>query len=263
MSALPHPAFYLPGARPGALEATPLCIGPWDPRLSHGGPPCALLARAIARAPGAEDFQVARLSFELLRPVPIGPVQVTVAPERQGRTVERWQGVLAAGGRDCIVARGNRIRRAPVAVPPAPPVAPWPAPETLPSFVFPFFTAELAYHTAVDLRCAVGAWGTTPVGFWGQPRVPLVAGETPLPLERLVILADAQSGMGVPADPATHTFVNPDMHVFLERSPADGWLGFDIRSGASDTGMGLAQSALRDRHGAVGRAAQSLLMVAR
>jgi hypothetical protein len=259
---LPFPAFFLPAAD-GSLEATPLCIGPWDARFCHGGPPCALLAAAIEQAPGSADFQVARLSFDLLRPVPVGRLRVEREEERRGRTVERWRARLLAGERVVVEARGLRIRRAAVAVPPPPPVASWPAPASLERFVFPFFHVPLGYHHAVDLRLAQGQWGTTPVGFWGRPLVPLVDGQPTSALARLVVLADAQSGMGVPAPPSTHTFLNPDLHVLFERLPEGQWLGFDIRSAAGDTGMGLSQSALRDAHGAVGRSAQSLLMAAR
>src|SRR6185295_13004946 len=42
-----------------------LTRGPWDPRAMHGGPPAALLARAVERCdPGPADF-VARLTIEL------------------------------------------------------------------------------------------------------------------------------------------------------------------------------------------------------
>lgn len=259
---LPFPAFFLP-APDGSFQATPLCIGPWDERFCHGGPPCALLAAAIEQAPGADDFQVGRISFDLLRPVPVGRLRVELEAERRGRSVERWRARLLAAGRLVVEARGLRIRRAAVAVPSPPRIAPWPAPDTLERFVFPFFHVQLAYHQAVDLRLAQGRWGTTPVGFWGRPLVPLVEGKTTSDLARLVVLADAQSGMGVPAPPATHTFLNPDLHLHFERLPAGEWLGFDIRSAAGSTGMGLSQSALRDAHGAVGRSAQSLLMAAR
>ena len=56
--------------------ATELTRGPWDPGAQHAGPPSALLGREIERLEGGEGFQVARISFEILRPVPIGPVRV-------------------------------------------------------------------------------------------------------------------------------------------------------------------------------------------
>ena len=67
-----------------ALVATPMTRGPWDNRFQHGGPPAALVAGAVERFAG--DYRVARLSIELLRPVPIAPVRVEVR-SLGGRTV--------------------------------------------------------------------------------------------------------------------------------------------------------------------------------
>ena len=120
-----------------------------------------------------------------------------------------------------------------------------------------------APHQAVEMHCAHGEWGATPIGVWGRPRVPLVAGRQDLPRERVLMLADAQSGMGVPLDPDAWSFVNPDLTVYFERDPVGGWLGFDIRSTACSVGVGLAQSEIRDREGVVGRSAQSLFVAPR
>ena len=127
-------------------------------------------------------------------------------------------------------------------------------------FSFPFFQHEEAYHTAVELRLVHGTWGKTPIGFWTRPRVPLIADRPTSGLERVVIIADAQSGMGVPLPPRHYTFVNPDLTLYLEREPAGEWLGFEIRSTANAHGSGLAQSAIRDASGLMGRSAQSLVV---
>ncbi len=244
-----------------AFVATPLTRGPWDVRFQHGGPPAALLAGALERfGDDHGDFVVARLSFELLRPVPIAALTVRVSLDRPGRRVQRLSAALLADDQIVLTATGLRMRRTSLSLPAPPTLAPWPDPASLPRYVFPFFLTDVGYHQAVDLRITHGAWGRTPVGFWTRPLVPLVEGRTSSALERLVTLADAQSGMGVPLDPMRFTFVNPDLSLFLERPPDGEWLGFDIRSGASAVGAGLSESALRDRHGLVGRSAQTLLV---
>lgn len=246
------------------LAATVMTRGPWDDRFQHGGPPAALLAGAIERLDGGdEEYRVARVSIELLKPVPIAPLRVELGPIKRGRTVQRIDAALTAGDETVALARGLRIRRTPLAVPPQAPVEPWPDAEALDDFVFPFFRNEVGYHRAVQLRIAHGTWGATPVGFWSRPRIPLIGGQTTSPLEQLMILADAQSGMGVPLDVERYTFINPDLTVFFERAPAEGWLGFDIRSTANAEGAGLAQSAVRDVQGLVARSAQCLVVAER
>jgi hypothetical protein len=252
-------AFYEPDG--DQLIATALTRGPWDDRYQHGGPPSALLAGALERHPG--DFSLVRFGVELLRPVPIGPLRIVVQIERAGRQVERLSASLWSEDVELVRGSALRIRKAPMVAPPPPPDPAWPDPETLQPFAFPFFRSEVAYHRGVEVKVAYGAWGKTPVGFWARPVVPLVAGRASSPLERLVILADAQSGMGPPLDPLVYSYLNPDLALYLERPPEDGWLGFDIRSVVGPDGAGLSQSALRDRRGGFGRSLQTLVIARR
>ncbi len=65
-----------------------LTRGPWDPGSQHAGPPSALLARELERLDGGGDGprpQVARISYEILRAVPIAPLTLTA---RIARPVE-------------------------------------------------------------------------------------------------------------------------------------------------------------------------------
>ncbi|MFI5028910.1 MAG: acyl-CoA thioesterase domain-containing protein, partial [Solirubrobacterales bacterium] len=68
--------------------ASELTRGPWDPGSQHAGPPSALIGREIELLEGAKEFQVGRLTFEILRPVPIGPVRVKARIVRPGRRVQ-------------------------------------------------------------------------------------------------------------------------------------------------------------------------------
>lgn len=279
---LPSAFFHADPAVADRYLPTPLTRGPWDNRAQHGGPPCALLARCIdvfdnpatheTREAAAGSVPVvhpvrphftARLTFSLLRPVPLVPLRVRVEPERLGRAVHRLGATLETDdGKVVLRAEAVRIRRAPTAASTVP-VPAWTAPEAARPLVFDFFRHEVGYHRAVDMRVASGEWGRTPIAVWGRLRVPLIAGEPVTALQTIVALSDAQSGMGVPLDPQRWTFVNPDLSILLGRDPVPGWVGFDIASTAGEAGFGLAQSALRDRQGALGRAAQTLVVAER
>ena len=58
----------------------------------------------------------------------------------------------------------------------------------------------------------------------------------------------------------TWLFINPDLTVHLLRPPAGEWLCLAARTLPSDTGVGIAESALYDERGRVGRSVQSLLL---
>ena len=99
------------------LLATELTRGPWSSTLQHGGPPAALLAQAIERAePEPDRFTVARLTFEFLRPVPIGAFEVRTETVRAGRQAQRLAGALVHDGVELLRVHALRIRRAQVAM---------------------------------------------------------------------------------------------------------------------------------------------------
>ncbi len=283
MTGLPTAFFEADPRDPSRFIATALTRGPWDNRAQHGGPPAALLARALAahenpevdepirfEVDGAPDVvhplrrhPIARLAFELHRPVPLAPLKVQVSADRLGRSVHRLDARLTTDDGTLIVtARAIRIQR--TASPASTvPIDAWPLPDHCAPLVFSFFRHEVGYHRAIELRTAHGRWGRTPIGVWGRLAVPVVEGEPLTALETIVALSDAQSGMGVPLDPQQFTFVNPDLTILLTRDPIPGWVGFDITSTAGARGSGLAQSSLRDSGGLLGRAAQSLVVARR
>ena len=78
--------------------ATALTRGPWSPDHQHAGPPCALLAREIERVSGIDGGQTARLSFDILRPIPIAEVAVEARVIRPGRRVEQIEAALVRTG---------------------------------------------------------------------------------------------------------------------------------------------------------------------
>ncbi len=256
-------AFYR--REPDGFVPTPHCIGPWHPKLQHGGPPSALLAGAAERfGEDASSFVVVRVTVELLRPIGLDPLTVRVTPIRLGRQAQWLQAEMLAGGKRMARATVVRIARSELALPqrtrpePAPP-----GPEGMPGFVFPFFQTEEGYHRAVELRIAEGVWGEGPCTAWMRPRIPLVEGEASSPLATVMILADATNGVAPALPVDAFAFINPDLTVHLRR-PLDGdWLALSARSLVEPIGTGLVQSRLFDRRGELGHCLQSLVVRAR
>jgi hypothetical protein len=58
-------------------------------------------------------------------------------------------------------------------------------------------------------------------------------------------------------------FINPELTVHLHRHPAGEWVLTDSVTRLNPAGVGLAESAMSDSSGPVGRAAQSLLIARR
>lgn len=244
--------------------STELTRGPWSPVHQHGGPPSALLARALERRLAAETdgapFHPARMTIELLRPVPIAPLRVTTETVRPGRKVRGVAAICTAG--DEVVARAEIlfIRRAEIDARVGHGGGPPRSVADSPPYAFTFFGAPVGYHTAMELRAAEGTWGTGVMTMWLRLRVPVVPGEAPSPLQRVMVAADSGNGISAALDPRRHTFLNPDLSVHLHRVPDGEWVCLAATTTVSSGGVGLAECALSDERGPIGRSLQSLLI---
>jgi len=256
------PPFFLPdGERFIATEST---RGPWSREHQHGGPPAALLARAMEQVAG-EGVLLTRLTFDFLRPVPIAPMTACAEVTRAGAKVRRLQATLAAAdGTALVQASAVALRTAPMLPEslgdgdPAPPPPAASAP-----FEFEFFIDPVGYQTAVETRIARGTWGKGPVAAWMRSRVPLVAGEPLSPLQRLLILTDTASGLAVMIDYTRYTFVNADLTVAVHRPPEGDWICLDAETVAEAHGVGLTRARLWDTRGALGVSLQCCLVAPR
>lgn len=257
------PGLYLP-AGDGRFEPTELTRGPWDAGHQHGGPPSALLVRAIERAGRIEDGQLARVSVDVLRPIPIAPVLVAARVLRPGRRVEQIEATLSGDdGGPLMRATAWRVRCSPVAVPEVASRS-LPGPDACRPARFDFWRDEIAYQDALDWRLVEGELTAPgPAAVWTRLRVPLVAGEEATPLERLLVMADAASGISAVLDWAAWTFVNIDLGIHLERAPAGEWTAMAATTRPGPSGAGVCSSVLFDARGRVGMSTQSLVVIRR
>jgi Thioesterase-like superfamily len=242
------------------LVPSELTRGPWDPGAQHAGPPSALVARAIERFEPRPGMRVGRITLEILRPVPLEPLSLGVELVRPGRSVELLEATLSGPGGELIRARAWRLQASELRLDehePAPP-----GPETAAEGEFFATGEEVGYHTAMEYRFVSGGFVEQgPAIVWMRPRVPLVAGEETSPLERVFIAADSGNGVSAALDWRSTIFINTDLTVHLLREPVGEWVCLDAVTHVD--GLGMADSALYDERGRVGRAVQTLLVRSR
>jgi hypothetical protein len=245
------------------FHPTGLTRGPWDPGFQHAGPPAALLARAVERAAGITPGQAGRLGFDILRPVPLAPHRIQTRVLRPGRNVEQIEATLLDAGSDDALMRLSawRLRREELELPDGigksdpPPPPPAGGVSSLPAF----WTEPVAYHAALDWRFVAGDFDTAgPATTWTRLRVPLVAGEPAAPLERLLVMADAASGISHVLDWTQWVFINVELGIHLERPPEGEWMAMEAETRLGPSGAGLCTSVLSDERGRVGVSTQTL-----
>ncbi len=267
-----HRAFYViqgtsAGASGGGREtfsSQPTTAGPWGPDSQHGGPPAALLTRAVERLDTGDERVLGRLTMELLGPVPVGPLAVEASVVRPGRSVDLCEATLYDEERDRPVARAAAWRF------PAGVEGPRQAQQPL---SHTHRDGERhprpgswsgGYLDAVDWRWIKGAVTEPGPGVvWMRPEVDLVEGEEMDPTQRLMACVDSASGVSAELDPGRWAFLNTELTVHVLRPPVGEWLCLDAETTLGSGSVGMATSHVYDEQGLVARSAQALLVVAR
>jgi hypothetical protein len=238
--------------------ATDLARGPWDPNAQHGGAPAALIGGELERFEPQPELRIVRITYELLRPVPLGELHVSTEIVRPGKRVQLLEATLSdPSGTALVRARAVRVARAPLGA--GTPAEETPAaPETATPATPPWNPRSLP-GGAVELRYVKGRFDELgPRTAWFRLRVPVIAGEPPTPLQRLLVAADFPNGISNELDWHEWIFINPDLTVYVEREPRSEWVALQAHTRISEGESALAQAVLFDTEGRIGRSLQSL-----
>jgi hypothetical protein len=236
--------------------------GPWDVTACHAGPPVALMVRAVEAL--VPNQQLARLTVELIRPIPMAGFRVQAEVRRPGRSVTHTEAEIYDDDRSYARAYGMHIRTAEDAG--------WgeavldgPAfPESVPGH-FPLADSahsEEWFGGSVECRYDVASPVVVggPTTIWMKTQHPVVADEAPSPFQRIAPLSDCGNGISYNATVEATSFVNADLTLSLHREPVGDWFASRSVSHWQSSGIGLADSELFDVRGAGGRATQSLIL---
>jgi acyl-coenzyme A thioesterase PaaI-like protein len=256
--------FYVPAGVDRFLPS-PSSAGPWSEHSQHGGPPAALLTRALESLL-TDDVPrvVGRFTMELLGPVPLTPLRVEAAVVRPGRSVQMCEATLVDEDRGRPCARAVAWLFPDTAGGPGdhgdpPPHHPG---EGAPKEPPPSWSR--GYLDAVEWRWIQGAVTEPGPGVvWMRPRVDLVEGEQMSATQRLMACVDSASGVSAALDTAAWGFVNTELTVHLLRSPVGEWVCLDAETTLGSGSVATAVSRVYDERGLVARSAQALLLTRR
>ena len=245
------------------LVPTAFTRGPWDPNSQHGGAPAALLVTLAESTVEEPGWAVVRLTLELMRPVPLAPLTV-VTESGRGRTVRRVTLMLCH--EDKPVARAVvLLQRQEALVIPAPAGdCPLPLPQECSESAWAkgMPEEERSFHcTAMEMRRAAGTVADLgPAAVWFRLTVPVLP-DTPLSgAARAAAAGDFGNGISSVLPFDSFLFTNPDLTVYLHRSPRGEWVCADSETTIEPTGIGLSRTTLYDEHGRIGLAQQDLVV---
>ncbi len=241
---------------------TEYTAGPWSNELQHGGAPTALIAWAAERIATREPMQVMRITVDLLRPVPIAPLQLRAEVIREGRKIQLCAVTLLH--QDVAVVRASvlKIRRAQLELPPTAveEKITLPGPDAgKPADVPP--GNPNAFIRGLTLRVVQGDFRKPgPAAIWFRVERPLFEGQPLTPLQRAAMVGDFCNGVSTVLEWGKWTFINGDLTISLARLPVGEWILLDATTWLGDGGSGIAFAKLGDSRGYFGRAVQSLVI---
>jgi hypothetical protein len=247
----------------GRFVASELSRGPWDPRAQHGGAPAALIVRALERLPAPDGLVLARVTYEFVRPAPVGPVEVHASVVRPGKRVQLLEASMVADGVEVVRARGLQVRVAEAGSFSADGSAAPLGPEHgRPAEIRPPHRPMFALD-AIEIVFVEGGWGGGPCTAWFRLRSPIVEDEIPSSLQRLAAAGDFGNGISATLSWDEYLYINPDLTLYVEREPVGEWICLQSETRIAPDGIGIAESVLFDSRGRVGRATQALLVAPR
>jgi hypothetical protein len=236
-------------------------VGPWSPDLLQGSATGALMASAIEQA--AAGGHVARLSFDLWRPIGRKALALDTRVLRDGRKARTLAASLSADGVELARVTAQILRRQDTVLPEAaraPDIAPAAGPEAgrpIPERVqrwSPFFRQVEVRVIAGDLM------EQGPAAVWFRLNAPVVAGEAVTSLMQAVSAADLISGISSVVSIRDWTFVNADLTMTFDRAAVSDWILVEAEMVAQPDGTGQTRAWLSDHRGRFGQATQSVLI---
>lgn len=238
------------------FEPTIHAQGAWALDELHVSPVCGLLVDAIERHDPRPELQLAKVTFDILGRLPVGPGVVEVRTLRPGRTIELVEATFAMAGRVAVRASAWRLLRGDSpqiagtdfeAIAPPQDCEPVPGESLWPG----------GWVSSLEIR-RDPHWQPGRGQVWVKTAIPLVADRPVSDLAAFCALVDTANGVVVRESPTEWMFPNTELSVHLFRRPVAGWVGFDTTVSFGEEGIGLTSTTLHDTHGPLGRAEQIL-----
>jgi hypothetical protein len=249
--------------RGGTFVPTVAALGPWNSQSLHGGAVAALLAGRLT-TPGRT---LARLTVDLLGPVPLAPLELSVSESSGGFRVQRQEAALSCDGRIVALGRSLTVRRVTLELPPASlehptpfdpraaPVLDRPRSEAADAVGWPYFDSLAAAVKVVRPPDGPG-WQQ-----WVRLLLPVVEGTEVSGVETAVVAADyAQLAAGGRLPYRDWTFLNSELTIHLSREPTGPWVGIHCDAVVQPTGVGFNVGELYDSLGRLARSASTIVV---
>jgi hypothetical protein len=248
---------------------TVLTQGPWRHDLQFGGAAAALLTRVVERVPTLAPMQIARLTVDLVRPVPIAPLRAPARVVREGKRIQVVEAVLHHEDVEVARCMALRLRAGDLGdldLPAGPPAAAPPRVRAEPGRDVYRDREVPGIGRAVEFRLPDEGSGAFTDPTWVRLLVPILAGHDGegggggTGVARMALAADFASGFGHPVTSVPLTGINADISLHIVRPPCDEWLCLAGTGWTSRAGIAHTQATISDTAGVAASATLSRLV---
>ena len=249
---IPH---YFSG-NAGAFEPSGLARNPWFANAVAGGPIAALFGHLVETMALDPEFEICRLTIDILGVVPNVALMPRVVSVREGRQAQLHRIELYAGEK--LVAQAHLLRARALETPPFPAAQPHPAPD------------DVAEDNFLIGASMAGAIGTRPI--MGRVREPgrgvswmrmdgeVVRGVAASPFVKACLFADFGNGVGSATHAHEWSYANLDISIQFFRMPRGDWFLLDAQTEGAGNGHAVAQSIFADRDGVYAKGTQTVFV---
>jgi hypothetical protein len=253
-----RPIFRVDGAR---VIVSPDAAGPWDASMQHGSAPSSLVVWAAERVVAKSPMRIARVTIDLMRPVPLAELTIEYEVLREGRKIQLCMVRLRAGDVVVVAATVLKVRRNAVLLPDDVADLPVDLPGPAASRPEPMDFSPNPFVRGMAVRAARGGFIARGLhALWYRVDWPLVEGHAVSQAMRAVVAADFCNGTATALDFKSYTFINADLTVNMAREPVGEWVLLDATSWIASDGAGIAAARLADESGYFGQVSQSLVI---
>lgn len=241
------------GAR---VVPTVLAQGPWDPGFQFGGAAAAVMAYAVLRTPTLVPQRICRLTYDLLRPVPLAPLHVRSRIYREGKKIQIVEVTLTHDGTEVVKCTALRVRTASLgayAAATGAPAGPPPAGDTGTLRDWWKFGEPPGQAYGVQIHFPFGQRDDGRLfnePAWLRQSKPIIAGQDNDPMLTLAFAADFANGVGHPRDVNVRG-PNTDITINIVREPVTDWLRIHGTGWTSPDGIGQSTVDYSDELGHV------------
>lgn len=259
------PGVYLPTDDPNTYESTELANAGWYEQGQHGGAVAALITGHVeATVPTLTPMEIARVTLELFRVVPLTTLRIETRIVREGKRIQIVEAKLIdTGGTVLTLGLVQRLRVADRVVPEdaLPDPTAFPPPEECPAVGFSRGDGRVMFHShALEFRAVQGGLDEKgPATIWTRLAVPVVAGRPVTPAQRAALTGDFANGISHKLDD-DWVYMNSDLTVAITRPPEGEWVAISADSLYHHRGRGLTHAWLWDRDHKIGQSSQTLFV---